>query len=92
MEDIQKIQLGNETLAAFIDNFGADVYGQILLEVLLEGIINEEAVFIFGEQEQTGNQINNSSSGEQYNNEQIDGFIHTETSTDVGTQDTTNHS
>jgi hypothetical protein len=59
----EKAELGASTLKNFFESWGDDVHANILLEVLFEGLMNEETLFIFGKQEQTGNQSNNSSSG-----------------------------
>tara|TARA_Y100000034_G_scaffold134723_1_gene203988 strand:+ start:1430 stop:1780 length:351 start_codon:yes stop_codon:yes gene_type:complete len=52
----EKAALGAKTFQNFCGQFGEDVYSQILLEVLLEGIINAETLFVFGEQEQRRDQ------------------------------------
>lgn len=54
--------MGAATLRNFCNQFGDDVYARILLEVLFEGLINAEALFIFGEQEQTRHQIGDGAS------------------------------
>jgi len=53
----EKARLGAETLQFFCNQFGDDIYARILLEVLFEGLLNAEALFIFGEQEQTRNEV-----------------------------------
>jgi hypothetical protein len=63
MDDLEKCRLGNETLKFFCGQFGNDIYAQILLEVLFEGLINAEIVFVFGEPKQAGDQVDNGSSG-----------------------------
>jgi len=62
-EEIEKAKLGASTLKDFFESWGNDVHANILLEILFKGLMNEEALFIFGEQEQTRNQSDNSSSG-----------------------------
>lgn len=52
----EKAELGAATLTNFCHQFGNDVYARTLLEVLFEGLINAETLFIFGEQEQKGDQ------------------------------------
>ncbi len=49
----EKAKLGAETLNFFCNQFGNDIYARVLLEVLFEGLLNAEALFVFGEQEQT---------------------------------------
>jgi hypothetical protein len=58
----EKAELGAITLQTFVDQFGDDLHAQILLEVLLEGLMNEETVFVFGEPEQEGDQVDHDSS------------------------------
>ena len=60
----QKAEFGAGTFNLFCNQFGEDVYSHVMLEVLLEGIINAEALFVLGEQEQGRDQTDNSSSGE----------------------------
>lgn len=43
-----KAKLAADTLRAFFENFGADSNAKLLLGVLLQGIKNEEALFLFG--------------------------------------------
>lgn len=59
----EKAELGASTLKNFFESWGNDIHANILLEVLFKGLMNEEALFIFGKQEQAGNQNDNSSSG-----------------------------
>ncbi len=47
----EKAKLGAETLNFFCNQFGNDIYARVLLEVLFEGLLNAEALFVFGEQE-----------------------------------------
>lgn len=58
MEDSEKAELGTKTIVDFFQQFGDDVYARILLEELFKGLINEEALFVFGEplerRDQTG--------------------------------------
>lgn len=74
----EKTKLSIGTLNHFCKQFGDDVYSEILIDVLLEGVINAETLFIFGEQEQERDQVDNNSternSGELKNNrlEQIE--------------------
>ena len=57
----EKAELGASTLKNFFESWGNDVHANILLEVLFEGLMNEETLFIFGKQEQTRNQSDNNS-------------------------------
>lgn len=62
--DIENAQLGASTLSGFFEQFGEDIYSQVLLEVLFEGLENDENVFIFGQSEQAeGNKIDYSIPG-----------------------------
>lgn len=47
----EKADLGAKTMGDFFGQFGQDVHAQILLEILLEGIMNEESIFVSGEPE-----------------------------------------
>ena len=49
-------ELGAQTLREFCEQFGEDIHARMLLEVLFEGLINAETLFIFGEQEQERHQ------------------------------------
>ena len=51
-----KSEEGYKTIIGFFQQFGDDIYAQILMEELFKGLINEEALFIFGKQEQAGDQ------------------------------------
>jgi len=84
MDELEKARLGAETITAFFNEFGADVYGQVLLEVLLEGLINEETLFVFGEPEQEGNETDYCLTDEGYSEFQDDGFDGTEPPTSLG--------
>lgn len=90
--EIEKAILGNQTLLAFCEQFGHDVYSQTLLEVLLEGIMNEEAVFVFGEQEQTRTETCDSLAGGGDSQLGFDGSQQAESATDLGAETPTNHS
>jgi hypothetical protein len=62
-DDREKAILGAKTLVDFFEDFGRDVYAQILLEELFKGLMYEEALFVFGEQRKGWNQACHSSSG-----------------------------
>ena len=68
-QEQQKTALAAQTLSQFFNQFGDDIYAEILLEELFKGLMNEEALFVFGEQKQAGNQIDNGSS-DQRNSQQ----------------------
>jgi hypothetical protein len=65
-------KLGAKALKDFCESWGDDVHANILLEVLFEGIMNEEAVFVFGQPKQTGDQTSDSPSGTISSDIQID--------------------
>lgn len=58
----EKAELGAQTFQGFCEHFGGDIHAHVLLEVLFEGLINAETLFVFGEQKQEGNEVNNSAS------------------------------
>lgn len=87
IDDYEKSRLGAKTLCEFFNQFGNDVHAQILLEVLMEGLINEESVFISGEQEQTGDQDDNLDQDGHTSIGEIEGHIDPESSTALGEED-----
>jgi hypothetical protein len=88
MDDQEKIALGMETFVAFCDQFGDDPYSQILLEELFEGVMNEETVFVFGEQEQDGwDQAGDCTSIGDDSDEPCDGSEDSEAAADLGEED-----
>lgn len=60
-DEQEKAIKGSNTLSLFCRQFGEDVHAMILLEVLLEGIMNDESLFVFGEPQQERNEINHGS-------------------------------
>lgn len=56
-------KLGAETFKNFCEQFGDSVHARILLEELFRGLFHEEIIFVFGQPQQTGNQVDNSASG-----------------------------
>jgi hypothetical protein len=86
-DDAEKAAMAEETFVAFCSEFGDDAYSIIILDVLLEGIMNEEIVFVFGESEQEGDQGDHSSSGGVDSDEQIDGSVDFEAAADLGEED-----
>lgn len=73
-EEEQKTALAAQTLSQFFCQFGDDIYAEILLEELFKGLMNEEALFVFGEQKQTRNQVNYSSSNQRSSQQQNNRF------------------
>lgn len=63
MNEKEKAELGAKTFEGFCRQFGEDVYSHLLLEELFEGLIHAEALFVFGEPQQTGDQVNHSPPG-----------------------------
>lgn len=62
MNDQEKAETGTRTIVEFFQQFGDDVYAQILLEELFKGLMYEETLFVFGEpleegRDQTGDSI-----------------------------------
>lgn len=49
MNDQEKAEAGTRTIVEFFQQFGDDVYAQILLEELFMGLMYEETLFVFGE-------------------------------------------
>lgn len=64
MNEKEKAELGAQTFQNFCHQFGESIHAHVLLEELFEGLIHAEALFIFGEQEQTGNQVINDTPGD----------------------------
>jgi len=59
--EIENAKLGFKTIEDFFMQFGNDVHTRILLEEIFEGVMNAETIFVFGEQEQEGDQTGDSS-------------------------------
>ena len=56
--EINKSKQGVQTMFDFANQFGTDIYAEILLNVLMEGLMNDETLFVSGKSEQTeGDQI-----------------------------------
>ena len=91
INDYEKARLGAKTLCDFFEQFGNDVYSNILLEVILEGIINEESVFISGEQEQTGHQDDNDFEDRDRILGEIEGCEESESTPDMGEEDSSDN-
>lgn len=90
-DEQEKANLGATTFRVFCEQFGENIHAKILLEVLLEGLLNEETIFIFGEQEQTRDQTDHSSTESVDSDSSSIGFIHSETTTNLGAENLPNH-
>ena len=55
----EKAALGAKTLKDFFEDWGNDKHSNILLEILFEGIMKNETLFIFGESQQTRSETDN---------------------------------
>ena len=55
-KDREKAALGAQTLLDFCNQFGDSVESRLLLDILFEGLMNEEALFVSGQQKQTRDQ------------------------------------
>jgi hypothetical protein len=89
MEEKEKAALGGHTFSLFLSQFGDDIYCRILFEELMKGIMYEETLFVFGEPEQEGDQITDSSAGSDECSIPSNGCGITETSTSLGEKDST---
>lgn len=70
--EIEDAKMGLKTVEDFFRQFGDDVHTQILLEEIFEGVINAESLFIFGEQEQEGSEVDNSSPDGEHDARQLE--------------------
>ena len=86
-EEKQKTVLAVKTIQGFFDQFGNDIYAEILLEELFKGLINEEALFVFGKQEQERNQDNHNSSEQRISEQRDIRHDRSQTSDGVGEKD-----
>ncbi len=87
MDDKEKSELGYKTIVGFFQQFGDDIYAQILMEELFNGVMNEEALFVFGEQGETGDQAGDSSPERICDDNPIDESGLSGPATDVATPD-----
>jgi len=87
MNDQEKSKMGTKTFVSFCQQFGEDVYSQILLEELFKGLIHEETLFVFGEPIQGGGEAGDSSTERICDKVEVDGFIDSESSDCLGTPD-----
>ena len=91
MDDAEKSQLGNLTFLNFCQQFGNDEHSLILLEEILKGVMFEEALFIFGEQIEAGNQAGDGAPERIDSDIPIDGFEGTQSSSDLAEEDFTDY-
>jgi len=59
VNDKEKAKLGAETLEEFLKQFGNDAQAELILNCLFKELIDAETLFIFSQQKQEGNQVNN---------------------------------
>lgn len=90
--DKEKAELGARTLQEFCEQFGDDVYARMLLDVLFEGLMNAETLFVFGEPQQARNQVGDSLANGSNSERPSSGSNHSESSADLATEDQTNPS
>ena len=83
----EKAILGANTLKDFCEFWGDDVHARILLEILFKGIMHEEALFVFGKQEQTRNQACDDFAAGIGGNIETAGFEKIESASTLGNQD-----
>lgn len=88
-KELEKATLASKGLVDFFKQFGDDVHTRVLLEEILEGVINAEALFVFGEQEQEGGEAGDSASddGEECNQFEIDRPVKSESATSLPEKD-----
>ena len=86
MNDEQKSQEGYKTMVGFFRLFGDDIHAQILLEELFKGLINEESLFIFGQQVETGDQIIDSSPESMPDIHEVDGNFSAGSANELGSK------
>ena len=89
--DREKAELGASTLKIFCESWGNDIHARILLEILFKGIMHEEALFIFGKQEQAGDKVDNNIAGGINSDGSIAKYKSTKPTTDLGKEDTANY-
>ena len=77
----------------FANQFGTDIYAEILLNVLMEGLMNDETLFVSGKSEQTeGDQIGDGPPIAQNPKIQADQSQNTEFAPSLGTQNSADYS
>lgn len=81
----EKAELGARTLREFCQSWGTDIHARVLLEELFEGVMNEEALFVFGKPQQAGDQVDYGSSGGIDSHIESEGHQQPEPPPDLGT-------
>ena len=84
---MKNAKFGAKTLQDFFGQFGQDVYTEILLEELFKGLIENEIVFIFGEQKQKGDQADHSVAKSESSELGVDGSETTGATNNLGEKD-----
>lgn len=87
MNEKEKAELGAKTFEGFCRQFGEDVYSHLLLEELFEGLIHAETLFVFGEPQQTGDQIDYSPPGDRDGELRPEGSVPVSPTSDLGQTD-----
>ncbi len=87
----EKAELGAAALRGFCESWGDNVHARILLEVLFRGLMNEEALFISGEPQQTGDQTCDNPTGGISGHLKDNGSDSTQSSPIVGAEDPANY-
>ena len=87
MNDQEKAQMGTQTFVGFCQQFGDDVHAQIFLEELFRGLIYEEALFVFGQSVEEGDQVSDSVAERICDNIEIDGSVESGPTSYLGTPD-----
>lgn len=90
-KELEKAQLGASTMRVFCESWGNDVHANILLEILLEGLMNEEAIFVSGEPQQARDQADNGSPRELNSHVEDNRNEQSEPSADLGTEDSADY-
>ena len=91
MNDPEKSEEGYKTIVGFFQQFGNDVYSQILLEELFKGLIDEETLFVFGGQVEEGGQTCDGSSEPMCDLHENDDIDDTGSADGVGATDPTDY-
>ena len=91
MSDQIKAEMSAKTLVGFFHLFGNDVYSQILLEELFEGLCNAETLFVLGEPGEERNETGDSSSERVSDNSEINESGGSGSSTGMAEEDWPDH-
>lgn len=87
----EKAQLGASTLKNFCESYGDDIHARILLEIIFQGIMNEEALFVFGKSEQTRHKTCDDFTRGINSNFENNGFDQIESSSNLGKKDSADY-